>query len=153
WQGRRSVLPVLAMSKPLIWYRNPETGDRQAPVPGSRHHAILERLPNWQPEEVAPIAQPAAAEPEPKPVQRRRNRRTEWGLARTALPAQQVTAAGIEPTYAAANAEGHSFANDGLSVLHIKNGGAGACEVTIETPATLAGQAVADLVISIPAGE
>lgn len=74
-------------------------------------------------------------------------------MARTALTAQSISASGLKATYSAANAQGHSFANDGISILHIKNGGASACEVTIQTPATVAGLAVTDQTVSIPAGE
>lgn len=74
-------------------------------------------------------------------------------MPRSALTAQSIVASGLKATYSAANAAGHSFPNDGLSILHVKNGGAGACQVTVQTPATVAGLAVEDKVISIPAGE
>lgn len=74
-------------------------------------------------------------------------------MARTALTAQSITASGLKATYSAANAQGHSFANNGISILHVKNGGASACQVTIQTPGTLAGLAVTKPPVSIPAGE
>lgn len=74
-------------------------------------------------------------------------------MARTVLAAQQVVATGLEPVYTAANADGHFFENDGNTILHVKNGGAGEIDVTIQTPATQAGLAVSEQVVVIPAGE
>lgn len=74
-------------------------------------------------------------------------------MARTALTAQQVAPTGLSPSYSAANADGHQFANDGNTLLHVKNGGAGACVVTVQTPQQIAGLDVAEQAITIPAGE
>ncbi len=55
-----------------------------------------------------------------------------------ALTIQQATRAGITPTYAAAAAGGDTFANDGRTFLHVKNGGASPITVTIESQLTAA---------------
>jgi len=67
-------------------------------------------------------------------------------MARTALAVQQINRAGLLPTYAAANVDGHSMPNGGQEVLHVKTGATG-CTVTIETPGTVDGQAVSDRAI------
>ena len=74
-------------------------------------------------------------------------------MARTAIVAQQIAATGLNPSYEAANVDGNSFANDGNSILHVKNGSAGAINVTLQTPQTVAGLDVAEAVVAIPAGE
>lgn len=53
----------------------------------------------------------------------------------------------------AAAAGGDVFENTGSELLAIKNGGGGAITLTAVTPATVDGQAVADLTASIGAGE
>lgn len=72
-------------------------------------------------------------------------------MARTALAAQKVTEAGLNPAYTAANVDGHSV-SAGQTILHVKNGGAGSINVTIQTGKTVAGRAIADDVVAVPAG-
>ena len=74
-------------------------------------------------------------------------------MARQVMTPQAPTPAGITPTYAAAHVDGHSFRNSGRSILHVKNGGAGSTNVTIQTPGTADGLAVTDRVVAIPAGQ
>jgi hypothetical protein len=74
-------------------------------------------------------------------------------MARTTLTAQTPGSAGHTPTYAAANADGHQFRNSGRSILHVKNGGGGSINVTILTPGSADGNAVADKVVAVPAGQ
>jgi hypothetical protein len=70
-------------------------------------------------------------------------------MARTALTVQQIVRAGLTPSYSAANVDGHSIANGGeREFLHVKTGST-ACDVTIVTPGTVDGLAVADRTISI----
>jgi hypothetical protein len=69
-------------------------------------------------------------------------------MARTALTVQQVTRAGLTPAYSAAPVDGHSILNGGKELLHVKTGGT-ACNVTIQTPGSVDGQAVADRVVAI----
>lgn len=71
-------------------------------------------------------------------------------MARTALVTQDVDAAGHTPAYEAANVDGNMI--DPGTWLHVKNGGAGICNVTVQTPATVEGLAVADRVIAVAAG-
>jgi hypothetical protein len=69
------------------------------------------------------------------------------------LVAQSVVRAGVKPVYVAAAEAGDSFANTGDEFIHIKNGAGDPYVVTIATPATVDGLAVADRTVSIPAGE
>lgn len=74
-------------------------------------------------------------------------------MARTAITIQDIPEnAGLAATYEAANVDGNMFDNLGDEIIHVKNGGAGAINVTLPTPATQAGLAVADLVVAVPAG-
>lgn len=74
-------------------------------------------------------------------------------MARTVLAAQQIVATGLEPVYTAANADGHFFENDGNTILHVKNGSGADVDVTLQTPATQGGLAVAEQVVTVTAGE
>lgn len=47
------------------------------------------------------------------------------------LAVQDVTPAGLAPTYVAASAGGDEFSNNGRVVLHVKNGGAAEITVTV----------------------
>jgi len=69
----------------------------------------------------------------------------------TVLTVQTVSMAGITPTYAAATVtDGDDFANDGNTYVEVKNTGTQKT-LTITTPATVRGVAIADLAITIPA--
>lgn len=70
-------------------------------------------------------------------------------MARTALPVQTLTDAGAAPTFTAANADGNSVPPG--SVLYFKNTNGSPRVVSIPTPATLAGKAVEDASVSVPA--
>ena len=74
-------------------------------------------------------------------------------MARTALTVQDIVASGLNPVYSAANIDGHSIDNDNKAFLTVKNGGAGACEVTVQTPRQEDGLDLAERVVSVPAGE
>jgi hypothetical protein len=74
-------------------------------------------------------------------------------MARTTIASsQQVVRTGILPAYAAVDQpNGNQFLNiDQHVFLHIKNGGGTTCTVTIQTPITVDGLAVADLTVAIP---
>lgn len=73
-------------------------------------------------------------------------------MARTLITPQPVGSAGANATYEPANAAGNSYRLASGQVLHVKNGGASACNVTIETPLTVDGLAVADRVVTVAAG-
>lgn len=47
------------------------------------------------------------------------------------LTVQDINASGITPSYTAASAGGDEFANDGKTMLHVKNGGVSSITVTI----------------------
>lgn len=63
---------------------------------------------------------------------------------------QQITRAGIIPTYNTAAVAGDEFVNDGKIWVHIKNG-AVILNITFETTITVDGLAVADLVVNLAA--
>lgn len=75
-------------------------------------------------------------------------------MARTVLTLQEIVRTGLEVTYAAADSTNdHSFDNVSQDIfLHVING-ATVCNVTIVTPQTVDGLAVADPVINVPATE
>lgn len=66
---------------------------------------------------------------------------------------QDVVRAGIDLTDSGglSTSDTYKFNNDGKTFLHIKKSGAGACTVTISTPNTVDGLAIADLTVSVPA--
>jgi len=75
-------------------------------------------------------------------------------MARTALTVQQITRAGLSPTYTAVDQpNGNSFPNDGREQIHIKNGGGGSLTVTIKRNYNVDSAAVPDLSITVPAGQ
>jgi hypothetical protein len=73
-------------------------------------------------------------------------------MARSVLAVQTPTFAGIVPAFTAANVDGHSIANDGSTVLHVKNGGGAPINVTCQTPAKFAGLDVAEDIVSVSNG-
>jgi len=60
---------------------------------------------------------------------------------------------GLEATYNTAAGGGDAFINTGNEFVHIKNDDASSKDITFATPAEVDGLAVADRVVSIPAGE
>lgn len=66
--------------------------------------------------------------------------------------AQVPSLAGTTPTYNAAAAGGDKFTPTKRTWLHVKNASAGAITATITTTKTVAGQAVADVAVSVGAG-
>ena len=73
-------------------------------------------------------------------------------MARVTLSVQQMSRAGLEPSYAAAAADGNAFNNTGREFLHIKNTTT-ACVVTVLTPRTVDGQAVTNRTVTVPENE
>lgn len=67
------------------------------------------------------------------------------------IQTQQIGINGIAPTYAAA-AAGDEFVPDGRTFVHVKNADGSAHNVTITTPGTAYGEAIADDVVAVPAG-
>lgn len=75
-------------------------------------------------------------------------------MARDALTHQQIVRTGLEETYAAVNGtDGNKFQNDGRMFLLVKNGAGAPITVTIQTPTTVDGLAVADQTIVVTNGE
>lgn len=71
-------------------------------------------------------------------------------MARTDLSVQQMSQSGITPSYTAAIADGHMFYNGEATFIHIKNTGTEKT-LTIQTPGSVDGLAIADRTVTIPA--
>lgn len=71
-------------------------------------------------------------------------------MAVTALAVQQIGRAGVTPVFSAANTDGHTILNDGKTFLEVKNGGS-EITVTIDTPQTVDGLAVANRAVVVAA--
>lgn len=70
----------------------------------------------------------------------------------TTLAAQAINLTGLNQSYAAASAGGDDFVNTGREFMHVKNGGAGSINVTINSQ-TLCDQGYDhDVVVAVPAG-
>lgn len=74
-------------------------------------------------------------------------------MARTALTVTDLDDAGVAPAAVPGTVDGHKARNHGDLILVLKNGGAGAHVVTIPTPNTVDGLAIADRTISLAAGQ
>jgi len=81
-------------------------------------------------------------------------------MADVTLAVQVIDRAGsgLTPVYTASGAspllnitDTFHFRNTGREFIHFKKSGAGACTVTIKTPPTVAGLAVEELVVTVPA--
>jgi hypothetical protein len=70
-------------------------------------------------------------------------------MARSAITAQQITRTGLTETLEAANVDGNKFANDGVMFLHVVNGAGAPINVTIQTPGTVDGLAIAEQVVAV----
>lgn len=75
-------------------------------------------------------------------------------MAATELTVQTINRAGLALALAAANADGHLVDNQGdrRMFIVVRNGGGSEVTVTVASPVTVDGLAVADLGVSIPAG-
>jgi hypothetical protein len=73
-------------------------------------------------------------------------------VARTAITPTPIVRTGVAQLPTPGAADGHSFVNDGKTICRIANGGASARSVTFITQQEVSGLAVADQVVSIPAG-
>lgn len=72
-------------------------------------------------------------------------------MSLTTLAVQQIARTGLTPALAAANTDGSYVPNDGRMFLQVKNGSGSPINVTVETPGTVDGNAIADLVVAVPA--
>jgi len=73
-------------------------------------------------------------------------------MARSALTVQTIVKTGLADTYASANVDGNSFANDGATFLHVKNGGGSSITVTIDTPNTVDDLAISNRTVTVANG-
>lgn len=74
-------------------------------------------------------------------------------MARVALAVQTISRDGIVPAYTAGDATNHhEFVNDGKTYIHVKNGGGGSITVTIDTPGSVDGLAIADRTVTVANG-
>lgn len=74
-------------------------------------------------------------------------------MAYTPLTVQACVISGLEASFVAAAAAGNSFANDGYTFLEVVNGDSSDHVVTITTPKTYGGIALADPTVTVTAGE
>lgn len=72
-------------------------------------------------------------------------------MARTELSLQRVSPDGLEATYDAAIADGHSFEWGERHFLHVKNGDTASKDITIQTPQTIGGLELADKTVTVSA--
>ena len=76
-------------------------------------------------------------------------------MADVAVAIQQIDSEdGLAPAYTGslvANTNTYKVPHDDRTFLHFKKTGAGACVVTVQTPATLRGRAVAESTYNVPA--
>ena len=72
-------------------------------------------------------------------------------MARTALSAIEIITdtGNVNPTFDAAHVDGNSFVNTGKEFLVVKNNNAGTLTVTIQTPQTVSGLAVAERTVAL----
>lgn len=75
-------------------------------------------------------------------------------MARQTATVQQINRNGLNPTRGAAHADGYAIPNDGERVMfEVVNGSGASINVTVQTPGSVDGNAIADKVASVPAGE
>jgi len=78
-------------------------------------------------------------------------------MARTEIEKQAAALGGANVVFgavtAAAAPDGHYFDTDGLDVVLIKNSGAAPNTMTVDVPVIVDGVAVADRVVTVPAGQ
>lgn len=72
-------------------------------------------------------------------------------MARTAITPQAITVTGTAVTYEAANVAGNSVRMGPARAIHVKNGDGSGITVTMQTPGSVAGLAIAERTVTIPA--
>lgn len=73
-------------------------------------------------------------------------------MARTQITPQAATSAGLAVAFEPANVEGNSFAPKRGRALVVRNGSGSSITVTLPTPATADGLAIADRTVTLAAG-
>jgi len=74
-------------------------------------------------------------------------------MARTEITVTQIVRSGATQTPTDGNADGHMFANTGKEFIRVTNSALTSRDLTVITQQQIDGLDVADLVVSIPAGE
>jgi hypothetical protein len=74
-------------------------------------------------------------------------------MARTEVVTQDIVLTGLEPALTAANVDGDIVECGGSVFLWVDNASGAEVDVTIQTPLTVEGLAVAENVVAVPAGE
>lgn len=69
------------------------------------------------------------------------------------LSTQQMAVAGTQATYSAVSASDTADISNGRTFAHVVNAGASSDTVTVVTPGTVAGLAIADLSVTVPNGQ
>jgi len=74
-------------------------------------------------------------------------------VAIVVIAPQKIVKAGLAPAFTGSLSTGNTYRvnNDGKTALHFKKTGAGACTVTIDTPRSVAGLAIAQHTVNVPA--
>jgi hypothetical protein len=72
-------------------------------------------------------------------------------MPRTVITPQRLTAAGITPTYEAANVLGNSYKLAAGRIMHVKNGAGAPITVTIPTTQAVDGLTVPARTVTVPA--
>lgn len=72
-------------------------------------------------------------------------------MARTELTAQRIQRTGVSAAYTAAIGDGHKFLFDKQAFVHIKNTNGSSRTLTIQTPGTVDGLAIADRTVTVAA--
>ena len=73
-------------------------------------------------------------------------------MSLTTLTVQEIVRTGLSPTLGAANTDGSYVPNNGRVFLDVRNVNAAARNVTIATPGTVDGLAVADRTVNVAIG-
>lgn len=73
-------------------------------------------------------------------------------MARSDLTVTEITRSGVDPSLSAANVDGHAVENNGRMFIDVNNGGGAPITVTVQTPRTVDGLAVAELQVSVTNG-
>lgn len=74
-------------------------------------------------------------------------------MSNVPVATQEIVRTGLAPSYTGSLSTSNTYqvSNDGHVFLHVKKTGAGACNVTVQTPGQVDGLDIADLVVSVPA--
>lgn len=74
-------------------------------------------------------------------------------MARTTVSASQISRTAAALSAAAANVDGHAVTWRETLFFYVANGGGSSITATVPTPGTVDGLAIADLTVTVPAGQ